>query len=99
MGLCYNSAIFKREKEKVKMTNEKIEPESMEGARALCRKVWDSYPEKRKAKTRLVKQSYKEYQKIATEKTTFFLKIQCGVQKPHLCGVNVEIVIVKVIQV
>ena len=37
--------------------------------------MWDSYPEKRKAKTRLVKQSYKEYQKIATEKTTCLLGI------------------------
>ena len=57
------------------MTNEKIEPESMEGARALARKVWDSFPKKRKAKTRLVKQSYKEYQKILNEKTTYLLGI------------------------
>ena len=59
----------------VEMANEKIEPESMEGARLLCHKVWDSYPEKRKAKTRLVKQSYKEYQKILNEKTTYLLGI------------------------
>ena len=57
------------------MTNEKIEPESMEGARLLCRKVWDSYPKKRKAKTRLVKQSYKEYPALLAEKTTYLLGI------------------------
>ena len=57
------------------MTNEKIEPESMEGARLLCRKVWNLFPNKRKEKTRLVKQSYKEYQKILNEKTTCLLGI------------------------
>lgn len=59
----------------VEMTNEKIEPEFMECARKLARKVWDSYPKKRKSKTRLVKQSYKEYQKLLNEKTTYLLAI------------------------
>ena len=54
---------------------EKIESEFMEGARALARKVWDSFPNKRKAKTRLVKQSYKEYQKLLAEKTSYLLGI------------------------
>ena len=57
------------------MKSKKIEPESMEGARALARKVWDSCPKKRKSQTRVVKQSYKEYQKIATEKITYLLGI------------------------
>ena len=54
-------------------SSKKIEPESMGFARALTRKVWDSYPKKRKSRTRAVKQAYKEYQKIATEKMTYLL--------------------------
>lgn len=56
-------------------SSKKIEPESMGFARALTRKVWDSYPKKRKSRTRAVKQAYKEYQKIATEKMTYLLGI------------------------
>lgn len=57
------------------MKSEKIEPENMGFARELTRKVWDSFPQKRKSRTRLVKQSYKEYQKILNEKTTYLLGI------------------------
>ena len=53
----------------------KIEPEYMGFARAIARKVWDSYPKKRKSKTRLVKQSYKEYQNLLNEKTVYLLAI------------------------
>ena len=59
----------------VEMTNEKIEPEYMGFAQSLARKVWDSYPKKRKSKTRLVKQSYKEYQNLLNEKTAYLLGI------------------------
>lgn len=57
------------------MKSKKIEPEHMGFARALTRKVWDSFPKKRKSQTRAVKQAYKEYQRIATEKTTYLLGI------------------------
>ena len=56
-------------------SSKKIEPENMGFARALTRKVWDSCPKKRKAQTRVVKQAYKEYQRLATEKITCLLGI------------------------
>ena len=56
-------------------SSKKIESEFMEGARALVRKVWDSCPKKRKTQTRIVKQSYKEFQRLATEKTMYLLGI------------------------
>ena len=56
-------------------TAKKIEPEHMGFARALTRKVWDSYPKKRKSKTREVKQAYKDYRKMLNEKTEHILGI------------------------
>lgn len=56
-------------------SSKKIESEYMVGARDLARKVWDSCPRKRKTQTRIVKQAYKEYQRIATEKTMYLLGI------------------------